>query len=73
MTTSNNPEDKPKVVPTPISETITVLDQYEEIIQLMPLNNGATFACLTSSSRVLIPTSQHGEWTALPVPPLFSS
>lgn len=51
---------------------VTVLNEGEIIIQIIPFGN-TSLMCLTSASRILTPGPGFGEWFELPIPPLFSS
>ena len=54
-------------IKTPAMETVTQLDQFETMTQIMPF--GATsIACLTSKGRVLIPGKGFNEWLVVPTP-----
>ena len=59
-------DSKPELTP------VTMLNEGESIIQIMPFGNNS-LACLTSTSRILTPGPAFGEWFELPVPPSFSS
>lgn len=56
----------------PKLKQVLMLNEHETIMQIIQFGN-TSIACLTSTSRVLIPGSNFGEWFALPVPPSFSS
>lgn len=62
----------PDPIPVPPMKQVTMLDESEFIIQIMPFGNNS-IACLTSVNRVLIPGKSFGEWFALPIPLSFSS